>query len=87
MPIPSSTVLDDDGNVRVSVGGQRNRCRRHFSHVLNIPSSFDESVVSFMGEREVHASCPPPGAKDTHAALRACLMKSPAVHRVLCLSN
>ena len=71
MPISSSTVLDDDGNVRVSVGGQLDRWRRHLSHVLNISSSFDESVVSFMGEREVYASCPPPGAKDTHAALRA----------------
>ena len=28
-------------------------------------------LVSFMGQRVVYASCPPPGAKDTHAALRA----------------
>ena len=71
MPIPSSMVLDEDGNVRVSVGAFRDRLWCHFNHVLNIPSSFDESVVSFMGQRVVYASCPPPGAEDTHTALRA----------------
>ena len=71
MPIPSSTGLDEDGNVRLSVGAQRDRWRRHFNHVLNIPSSFDESVVSIMGQCVVYASCSPPGAEDTHTALRA----------------
>ena len=71
MPTPSSTVLDEDGNVRVSVGAQRDRWRSHFNHVLNIPSSFDESVVSIIGQRVVYASCSPPGAEDTHTALRA----------------
>ena len=45
--------------------------RRHFNHVRNIHCSFDESVVSFMGQQVVYASCPPPGAEDTHTALRA----------------
>ena len=71
LPIPSSTVLDEDGTVHVPVGAQRDRSRHHVNHVLNIPSSFDESVVSFMGQRVVYASCPPTGAEDTHAALRA----------------
>ena len=71
MPTPSSTFLDEDGNIHVSVGAQRDRWRRHFNHVLNIPSSFDESVVSFMGKRMGFASCPPPGAEDTHIALHA----------------
>ena len=38
--------------------------------VLNIPSSFDESVGFSMDQHEVDASCPPPGA-DIHTALRA----------------
>ena len=71
MPIPSSRVLDEDGNVCVSVGEQRDLWRRHFNHVLNIPKSFDEPAVSCMGQREVYASCLPPGAEDTHTALRA----------------
>ena len=50
---------------------KRNRSRRTVNQVLNIPSSFDESVVSFVGQRVVYASCPPPGPEDTHAALRA----------------
>ena len=50
---------------------QRDRRRRHFNHVRNIHCSFDESVVSFMGQQVVYASCPPPGAEDTHTALRA----------------
>ena len=68
MPIPSSTLLDEDGNIHVSVGAQCDWWRRHFNHVLNIPSSLDELVVSFMGQRVVYASCLPPGAEDTHIA-------------------
>ena len=39
--------------------------------VLNIPSSFDESVVFSMDQREVDVSCPPPGSDDIYTALRA----------------
>ena len=49
--MPSSTVLDEDGNV--SVEAQHDWWQGHFNHVLYIPSSFDESVVSSTDQREV----------------------------------
>ena len=70
-PIPSSMVLDEDGNVCVSVEAKRDWWQRHYNHVLYIPSSCDESVVSSMDHREVDVSCPPPDAEDIHTALQA----------------
>ena len=59
--MPSSTVLDEDGNVsveaqhdgNVSVEAQHDWWQGHFKHVLYSPSSFDEAVVSSTDQREV----------------------------------
>ena len=51
VPVRSAVVQDENGNSCTTTEAQKERWRRHFSKILNIPSDFDVEELSRVRQR------------------------------------
>ena len=51
VPVRSAVVQDENGNSCTTTEAQKERWRRHFSKILNIPSDFDVEGLSRVRQR------------------------------------
>ena len=71
--LTTSTINDENGNVRSSVESQANRSHQHFSRVLNVRSTFTPDVVASIPQMDCdHSLSLPPSRLDFLQALLQC---------------